>query len=193
MLVLFLRRGGGGGGSSSLSSPDSSSSESPGSSSEELSSSSSSSAGCCGRLLLVRSLSGLAAVDDAGGVGAISPVFGVSGREEGSGWGGYMCLRAEVQARTSFVIVVQMQLHLCPRYEDMLFQNGWYDGELSSCRSFKNGNPQTLIPWLIDGISFLKAASKGPRYKGVWGGGPRGIWCILGGCCSWQGLTSLGA
>ena len=72
VLVLLLGRGGS--ASSSLSSSDSSS-ESPDSSSEEPSASSSSSSGCCGRLLLVRSLSGLAAGDDAGGVGAISPIF----------------------------------------------------------------------------------------------------------------------
>lgn len=39
-------------------------------------------------------------------------------------------------------------------------------GELSS---FENGNLQTLIPSQIDGISFLKAAFRGPRDKG--GGG----------------------
>lgn len=74
LLLVLLRRGGSSSSLSSLSSSDSS--ESPDSSSDEVSSSSSFSAGRCGRLLLVRSVSGFAAGDDAGGVGAaISPVL----------------------------------------------------------------------------------------------------------------------
>lgn len=82
------------------------------------------------------------------------------------------------------MISVRIQLSSCPRYGD-IFPNGWYDGELSL---FKNGNPQTLIPSQIGGISFLKAAFKGPRYKG--GRVPPRHLGIRG-CCSVQGSTSV--
>lgn len=51
---------------------------------------------------------------------------------------------------------------------------------------FESGNLQALIPSQIDGISFLKAAFRGPRDKGV--GCAQGIWA-LGACCNMHGWT----